>query len=98
MGGADRLCHSETRRDNLDDAAASAAGIQIMPWHIEARQKYSPERLEAASTRAIHIKAYSYKSIKSMLETGFDRTPIPEQKEVAPPVYHDNIRGREYFN
>ena len=61
-------------------------------------KKYSPERLEAASIRAIHIKAYSYKSIKSMLETGFDRTPIPEQKEVAPPVYHDNIRGREYFN
>ena len=54
-------------------------------------KKYSPERLEAASTRAVHIKAYSYKSIKSMLETGFDRTPIVEQKEVTPPVYHDNI-------
>ena len=61
-------------------------------------KKYSPERLEAASIRAVHIKAYSYKSIKSMLETGFDRTPIVKQKEVAPPVYHDNIRGREYFN
>jgi transposase len=61
-------------------------------------KKYSPERLEAASTRAVHIKAYSYKSIKSMLETGFDRTPIVEQKEVTPPLYHDNIRGQEYFN
>ncbi len=61
-------------------------------------KKYSPERLEAASIRAVHIKAYSYKSVKSILETGFDRTPITEQKEVTPPTYHDNIRGKEYFN
>ena len=61
-------------------------------------KKYSPERLEAASIRAVHIKAYSYKSVKSMLETGFDRTPITEQKEVTPPLYHDNIRGKEYFS
>ncbi len=33
-----------------------------------------------------------------MLETGFDRTPITEQKEVTPPLYHDNIRGKEYFS
>jgi transposase len=60
-------------------------------------KKYSQERLEAASTRAVHLKAFSYKSIKSILETGFDRMPITEKKEVMPALCHDNIRGKEYF-
>lgn len=60
-------------------------------------KQYSAERLEAAATRAVLIRAYSYRSVKSILETGFDRAPLVEQKEVAP-IYHDNIRGKEYFN
>jgi transposase len=60
-------------------------------------KKYSQERLEAASTRAVLLRAFSYKSIKSILETGFDRMPITEKKEVMPALYHDNIRGKEYF-
>ncbi len=61
-------------------------------------KKYSPDRLESASTRAVHIRAFSYKSIKSILETGFDRMPLPGQKEVIPVIHHDNIRGKEYFD
>jgi len=59
-------------------------------------KKYTPERLEAASTRAIRIRGCSYKSIESILKTGLDRVPLAEQKEVIP-VYHDNIRGKDYF-
>lgn len=61
-------------------------------------KKYTPERLESASTRAVHIRAFSYKSIHSILETGFDRMPLPGQKEVTPVIHHDNIRGKEYFD
>lgn len=60
-------------------------------------KKYSQERLEAASMRAVHLRAFSYKSIKSILETGFDQMPLPGQKEVILTVHHDNIRGKEYF-
>ena len=81
-----------TTRPHPEQGFKSCLGI------LRLGKKYSPERLEAASVRAVHINAYSYRSIKSMLETGFDRTPISEQKEVTPPVYHDNIRGQEYFN
>jgi len=58
--------------------------------------KYTPERLESASARAIQIRGYSYKSIESILKTGLDRMPIDQRKEVIT-VYHDNIRGKEYF-
>ena len=57
-------------------------------------KKYTAERLESASTRAVHIRGYSDRSIKSILETGFDRLPLPGQKEVIPIIHHDNIRGR----
>jgi transposase len=58
---------------------------------------YSPQRLEAASIRAVHFRAFSYKSIKSILETGFDRIPFIKQKEVSAAIQHDNIRGKEYY-
>lgn len=64
---------------------------------LRLEKQYSQERLEAASVRAVHIRAFSYKSIKSILETGFDNMPITKQKKSSAPIQHDNIRGKEYF-
>lgn len=60
-------------------------------------RKYSAERLEAASKRALHIRAYSYKSVKSILQSNLDRIALPEQKEVTTIIEHENIRGQQYF-
>jgi len=60
-------------------------------------KQYSPERLEAAAIRAVHFRAYSYKSIKSILENGFDSIPLKKKKEVITETQHDNIRGKEYY-
>jgi transposase len=65
-------------------------------------KRYSPERLEAACARAIVIKAYSYKSVESILKSGLDREnslldpftgPLPK-----PPIQHANIRGKIYYH
>ena len=61
-------------------------------------KKYTPERLEAAATRAIRIRGCSYKSIDSILKNGLDRVPMEEPKEVSVYIQHDNIRGKEYYN
>jgi hypothetical protein len=61
-------------------------------------KKYTWERLEAAATRAIRIKGYSYKSIESILKTGLDSVPMDERKEVIATIHHDNIRGKEYYD
>lgn len=63
---------------------------------ISLSRRYTPERLEAACKRAVAIQAYSYKSIKSILQNGLDRQQMPEEKEVKP-IEHDNIRGEGYF-
>jgi transposase len=59
---------------------------------------YGPVRLENACNRAIIIKAFSYKSVKSILKNGLDQQPIvSDQTENTPPVAHDNIRGNHYY-
>jgi transposase len=60
-------------------------------------KKYSTERLEAASKRAIAIRACSYKSVKSILQNNLDKVALPDQKEVTIVIEHDNIRGEKYF-
>lgn len=81
----------------LSSRAHPEQGYRSCLGIISLGRKFSPERLEAACKRAVSIKAYSYKSVKSILKTGLDRHLIVKQKEVMP-VYHDNIRGKEYFD
>jgi len=60
-------------------------------------QRYSDERLEAACSRALNINAFTYKSVKSILEKGLDKLPVPELFEAAP-IRHYNLRGAKYFS
>ena len=60
-------------------------------------KRYSPQRLEAASKRAIAIRGFSYKSIESILKTGMDlKEVIISQPQVA--IMHENVRGSGYFS
>ncbi len=60
-------------------------------------QRYSTERVEAAAARAVSTGACSYRSVKSMLERGLDRQPLPTVATRAP-LQHDNLRGAAYFD
>ena len=57
---------------------------------------YPHERLEAAAERLLHLRVYTYRSLKSVLDRGLDRQlvePVP-----APEVStHSNVRGATYF-
>jgi transposase len=58
--------------------------------------KYSVQRVEAASARALHTGACRYKSVESILRNSLDQAPpCPPPPTSTPP--HDNIRGSEYF-
>ena len=58
---------------------------------------YSESRLEAASTRAMTAGARSYRHLKSILKNGLDRMPLPVAKPTAKPVFHENVRGGDYY-
>ena len=62
---------------------------------------YSPERLEAACSRALRLGSHRYQSIESILKNGLDRQPLPEQtdhtEQQTLPEDHDNVRGSSYY-
>lgn len=62
-------------------------------------KRYSPERLEAACERALMIKAFSFKSVESILKRGLDQQPLMfDHAENPNPLIHDNIRGTHYYH
>jgi transposase len=64
---------------------------------IRLERKYGAERLEAACTRAVRLRLYRFQSVKSMLQSGLDRQPVPELLLMPSPVTHENLRGPEYY-
>ena len=73
------------------------AGYRSCLGLIRLGQTYSPERLEKAAARALALQAYSYTSVKSILERGLDRQPLPEEVPPACLLQHPNLRGASYF-
>ena len=61
--------------------------------------RYGPERAEAACARALRLRAYSYRSVESILRTGLDRQPLPGDTPALPPhPAHVNVRGPDYYH
>lgn len=58
---------------------------------------YGPQRLEAAAARALAVHAYSYRSLKSILEKRLDQVTLDLGETVAPAGSHVNVRGADYF-
>ena len=81
-------------RPHPEQGFRSALGIMRLS------RDYTPERLENASARALAIRAYSYKSVKSILKKGLDQQPLrfDQPQEASPPPSHRNIRGRDYYH
>lgn len=64
---------------------------------IRLGSQYGAERMEAACTRAVRFKLHRFQSVKSILEHGLDRQPMPELVAPRPPVTHENVRGPAYY-
>jgi transposase len=63
---------------------------------IRLAEKYSAQRVEAASERALLTGACRYKSVESILKNSLDQSP-PSSPPASSTPPHDNIRGSEYF-
>jgi len=59
---------------------------------------YGEARLEAACQRALCIRAFSYKSVESILKHKLDQQPLPETKPENPSIVHGNLRGADYYH
>ncbi len=75
---------------------------QMLGWRsclgiMRLSKEYPKERIESACGRALAIKGYSYRSVKSILEKGLDRQRMSKHKRHTI-IKHENIRGGGYFN
>ena len=61
-------------------------------------RRYSAERLEAACTRAMAIRAPNLRSVTNILKSGLDRQPSLFAATDSPAIEHDNVRGADYYH
>lgn len=78
------------RRPHPEQGFRSALGI------IRLGRRYGEARLEAASARALFMKAYSYRSVESILKNNLDGKELPERPSEKC-IVHENIRGKGYY-
>ncbi len=78
------------RRPHPEQGFRSCLGI------IRLGRRYGEERLDAACARALRMKAYSYKSVESILKNNLDGKELPCERPSIP-VTHENIRGNIYY-
>jgi transposase len=61
-------------------------------------RRYSAERLEAACTRAMAIRAPNLRSVTNILKCGLDRQPSLFPAAENPAIAHENVRGSDYYH
>jgi len=55
------------------------------------------DRLELACDRSLKLQAIGYRSVKNILDKGLEAAELPEQREAPLPLFHDNVRGSDYY-
>lgn len=79
------------RRHHPEQGYRSCLGIMRLG------KSYSLLRLEAACQRAVALGAFSYQSIRSILEKGLDSQTTPEVLKHPVIKIHEHIRGKTYY-
>jgi transposase len=86
----------------LDEKPHPEQGYRACLGILRLERRYGGARLEAACARAVCVRARSVESLRSMLQKGTDRLPLPAVIVEPPPghssVDHENIRGRDYYD
>jgi transposase len=87
----------ELARQILESKPHPEQGYRACLGLLRLAERYSPQRLEAACGRALRIGGVSYRSVKSILQSGLDRLPLEEQAILALPQDHAHVRGGPYY-
>jgi len=74
------------RRMHPEETLRSAQGI------LRLAQDFSPPHLERACERALALKAYSYRAVRTLIQT-----PAASPAQPALDLAHENVRGAQYF-
>ena len=88
---------AEVAQAILDSRRHPEQGYRSCLGLMRLGKRYSSERLELASARALALRSPSYRTIYSMLKAGLESQPLPSESRHTP-VEHDNVRGPTYYH
>ena len=93
VGAATRvLCEAIlNERPHPEQGFRSCLGI------LRLAKRYGDARLEAACSRAVRVRARSYRHVESILKHGLDRVAMPDEANTLA-LTHENVRGRDYYH
>jgi transposase len=74
-----------------------ALGYRSCLGILRLEQRYGAARLEAAAARTLRFGGASYKSVSHVLKSGLDEKPWPAARSTPEPLFHENLRGPDYF-
>jgi transposase len=74
-----------------------ALGYRSCLGILRLENRYGALRLEAAAARTLVVGGTSYRSVSHILKTGLDKEPVPAPGPPPEPLFHENLRGPEYF-
>lgn len=83
---AEVLRRQSVHRKHPEETLRSAQGI------LRLSVDFTPARLERACERALALQSYSYRAVRTLIET-----PAPPASSPALDLPHGNLRGPEYF-
>ena len=81
----------------LERRAHPEQGYRASLGLMRLSRDYTPVRLEAAATRALALQAFSYRSVQNILVHGLEDAPLPQETPAVVPLFHEHLRGPEYF-
>lgn len=80
------LRQQAAHRKHPEETLRAAQGI------LRLAQDFSPTALERACERAAALRSYSYRAVRTLIET-----PTPAATPAALDLFHENVRGSDYF-
>ena len=86
LATVDVLKQQAAHRRHPEDTLRSAQGI------LRLSQDFTPELLEAACERALTLRTYSYRAVRTLIEM-----PPAAAASPALDLKHENLRGPKYF-
>jgi transposase len=89
---------AEVVRTILESRPHPEQGYRACLGIMRLGKTYSNQRVEAASQRALQLKACSYTSLHSILKRSLDRQLTLEPETGKPGPRHENVRGACYYD
>jgi transposase len=81
----------------LESYPHPALGYRSCLGILRLEQRYGAARLEQAAARTLAFGGATYKSVSHVLAAGLDREAVESVRVRPEPLFHENLRGPDYF-